>query len=314
MTASLSFGESRKRCSASIQPPPSSDRWDHTIQKLDAKFDRHLEELRRPRQQRQHDAASYNYNSSSNSMTLPLLFQSNDEYYSALLHAPGTRADTHHHHRHGGNRLQLLLSQRMNSKNEFYSPHIVSVKTFHEWTNNNNNKNTTNVSMKMESNKLYYERCISTLHSLLMKMITVRVVDNNNNNNNNGKKTTVMELAVDPKYIVAENILVQYTNEEGDTLHFIRTADDDDNNDNANNTEGATTNEDSACNNDDEEKKYAAMKALGIIAYETVMRRGSSGHYPPIQSFLPSTIHTSGGYFSSVVNIGRLRYKIIVRQ
>ena len=37
------------------------------------------------------------------------------------------------------------------------------------------------------------------------------------------------------------------------------------------------------------------MKALGIIAYETVMRRGSSGHYPPIQSFLPSTIRTSGG-------------------
>ena len=54
-----------------------------------------------------------------------------------------------------------------------------------------------------------------------MKMITVRVVDDNNNNNY-GKKTTVMELAVDPKYIVAENILVQYTNEEGDTLHFIR--------------------------------------------------------------------------------------------
>ena len=144
MTALLSFGESRKRCSASIQPPPSSNRWDHTIQKLDAKFDRHLEELRRPRQQRQHDAASYN-SSSNNSMTLPLLFQSNDEYYSALLHAPGTRADTHHH-RHGGNCLQLLLSQRMNSKNEFYSPHIVSVKTFHEWTKNNS----TNVSVKME--------------------------------------------------------------------------------------------------------------------------------------------------------------------
>eukprot|EP00956_Cyclotella_meneghiniana_P042692 scaffold249148_cov79-Cyclotella_meneghiniana.AAC.1 len=85
--ASLSFSESRKRCSASLAPPsdPQSrfDRWDHTIKKIDENLSKNLNsdaacqmnlvKLRRPRE-----------NESA-------LVQ-NDDYFS-VLHAPGTQAD-----------------------------------------------------------------------------------------------------------------------------------------------------------------------------------------------------------------------------
>ena len=62
--ASLSFSESRKRCSASLAPPsdPQSrfDRWDHTIKKIDEHLTKNLNsdaacqmnlvQLRRPRE------------------------------------------------------------------------------------------------------------------------------------------------------------------------------------------------------------------------------------------------------------------------
>eukprot|EP00956_Cyclotella_meneghiniana_P020326 scaffold35635_cov73-Cyclotella_meneghiniana.AAC.1 len=61
-----------------------------------------------------------------------------------------------------------------------------------------------------------------------------------------------MEVAVDSKFIVTENLMVQRTNEDGDTLHFIKI-------DNAEGNNSSTA-------NDDQGKKYAAMKALGLSA------------------------------------------------
>eukprot|EP00956_Cyclotella_meneghiniana_P025205 scaffold52118_cov74-Cyclotella_meneghiniana.AAC.5 len=241
----LSFRESRKRCSASLAPPsdPQSrfDRWDHTIKKIDEHLTKNLNS----------DACQLNIvqlrrprdNNANSRSALPLL--QNDDYFS-VLHAPGTQAD-----------VQRLC--------RFGSPYVLSTKSFREWVQEQ--KVAFNTGDAAEC-KRFFERCVGVIHSLVLKIVVTSV-------EKNGKAK--MEVAVDPKYIVAENLMVQRTQEEGDTLHFIKT----------DNAEGIN----SRSTNDDPGKKYAAMRALGMVAYEALMR----GTGPPIKSFLPSTMITSEG-------------------
>ena len=241
----LSFSESRKRCSASLAPPsdPQSrfDRWDHTIKKIDEHLTKNLNS----------DACQLNIvqlrrprdNNANSRSALPLL--QNDDYFS-VLHAPGTQAD-----------VQRLC--------RFGSPYVLSTKSFREWVQEQ--KVAFNTGDAAEC-KRFFERCVGVIHSLVLKIVVTSV-------EKNGKAK--MEVAVDPKYIVAENLMVQRTQEEGDTLHFIKT----------DNAEGIN----SRSTNDDPGKKYAAMRALGMVAYEALMR----GTGPPIKSFLPSTMITSEG-------------------
>ena len=190
-------------------------------------------QLRRPRDDDADDASSH-----------AALLQ-NDNYYS-VLHAPGTQAD----------RASLYRSG---------APYVLSNKTFREWVQQQ--KMTFNTIDAMKRKK-FFERCVDTIHSLVLKTIVTSVED--------GKAK--MEVAVDPKFIATENLMVQRTRKEGDTLHFIKI----DNSEDFHNSRAII---------DDQGKKYAAMKALGVVAYEVLMR----GAGPPIKSFLPSTMITSEG-------------------
>jgi len=84
------------------------------------------------------------------------------------------------------------------------------------------------------------------------------------------KGKSEMELAMDPKLITWDNVMiVEELVGEGETAHWLETE----------------------CENPCFNKKYAAMKCLGMVAYRLLMR--DSG--PPIMAFLPSTITDSSG-------------------
>ena len=169
----------------------------------------------------------------------------NDNYFS-VLHAPGTQAD------------RACLSRSA-------APYVLSTKTFREWVQQQKVAFNTSDAGK---HKQFFERCVGMIHSLVLKTIVTSVED--------GKAK--MEVAMDPKFIATENLMVQHTRKDRDTLHFIK----------MDNTEYINT---SSATIDDQGKKYAAMKALGMVAYEVLMR----GAGPPINSFLPSTMITSEG-------------------
>jgi ATP-dependent RNA helicase DDX31/DBP7 len=84
---------------------------------------------------------------------------------------------------------------------------------------------------------------------------------------------TELVVAVHPDLITAENIMVHDSAEEGETANFIETE------------------RKSVSSLDDLATKYGAMKALGMVAYELLMK----GVGPPVSSFLPSALSDMGG-------------------
>ena len=112
--------------------------------------------------------------------------------------------------------------------------------------------------------KKYFEKSVRLINSLVLKMVVTNV--------RHGKAE--MDLAVDPMFITSDNLVVQNSTEEGETIYFVQNVTDD---------------SDSSLG--EMNTKYAAMKALGIVVYEMLMR----GAGPPIQAFLPSTRIASDG-------------------
>ena len=163
-----------------------------------------------------------------------------DDYFN-VLSAPGTR------------------SSFMPRLGGVITPLITSRKGLREWI-----RLQTGGEESSETKKKYFEKSIRLLNSLVLKMVVTNVRD--------GKAE--MDLAVDPKFISSDNLVVQNSTEEGETIHFVQ--------DQPN---------DIGLSLGDLNTKYGAMKALGIVAYEMLMR----GVGPPIQTFLPSTRISSGG-------------------
>jgi ATP-dependent RNA helicase DDX31/DBP7 len=121
--------------------------------------------------------------------------------------------------------------------------------------------------------KRYFERCVSIINSLVLKMI-VTVMKNGE---------AGMEISVDPRFITAENLEVNHSIDNGETLDFIHIEDHDQQQEHL----------------DDTNWKYGAMKALGKVTYELLMR----GDGPPIMAFLPSTITNSEGSAELLLNL-----------
>ena len=164
-----------------------------------------------------------------------------DDYFN-VLSAPGTRSS---------------FAPRLGG---VMSPFIISRKGLKEWIR----LQTSMGSGGEETSEIkkYFEKCVSLINSLVLKMVVT--------NMKNGKAE--MDLAVDPKLITSDNLLVQNSIEGGETIYFLH-----------NDTEDSGF-----------EKlniKYGAMKALGMVTYEMLMR----GKGPPIQAFLPSTRIASDG-------------------
>ncbi|KAL7520379.1 hypothetical protein ACHAWX_005315 [Stephanocyclus meneghinianus] len=123
-----------------------------------------------------------------------------------------------------------------------------------------------NTASDAAQTKKYFERSVRILNSLVLKIIVTVV--------NSGKAEMVV--AVHPNIITTENIMIHQSMEEGDAAHFIQ-----------------TEHEESSRLDDDDSVsiKYRAMTALGIVAYELLMR----GIGPPMLSFLPSTVTAQEG-------------------
>eukprot|EP00804_Cyclotella_cryptica_P028367 CCRYP_016428-RA/>CCRYP_016428-RA protein AED:0.11 eAED:0.11 QI:153/1/1/1/1/1/4/1078/1095 len=121
----------------------------------------------------------------------------------------------------------------------------------------------TNASGDMSDIKKYFERSLRIIYSLVLKTIISTV--------KSGKTEVVV--TVHPDLITSENIMVQYSAEDGETAHFIQTE-----------IEGGSSLEELT-------KKYGAMKALGLVAYEILMR----GDMPPVSVFLPSSLSDMRG-------------------
>jgi hypothetical protein len=170
-----------------------------------------------------------------------------DEYFS-VLSAPGT-----------GGFCPMTTPTSMNG-----TRFMVSRKTLKEWIQLEKSKSLGEVDGSVASangGKKYFERAVGLLNSLVQKVVITDIKD--------GKAE--LEVAVDPKLITSDNLVLQQAVNEGETLDFVQC--------------GA---EDTASLSG---QKYAAMKALGSVAYELLMR----GSGPPIQAFLPSTATSSDG-------------------
>ena len=103
----------------------------------------------------------------------------------------------------------------------------------------------------------YYERCVRLLNSLVLKII-VNVMKQD-------KSGVEMEVAFPPRLMTVDNIIVRQSDVEGEAAFFVR-------------------NETVQDSKNMRDNKYAAMKALGCVAYQLLTR----GHGPPISSLLCS--------------------------
>ncbi|KAL3786625.1 hypothetical protein ACHAWO_004443 [Cyclotella atomus] len=139
--------------------------------------------------------------------------------------------------------------------------HYISRRSLREWIQLQKTLHAGDVA----KTKRYFERCVGILHSLVLKMIVTVMI--------NGKAG--LEVTTDPKLISVDNLVVTQSLEEGESLHFVIDSD----------MVGLPAND------VDMKYKYGAMKALGTVAYELMMR----GSGPPIMAFLPSTITNSDG-------------------
>ena len=195
------------------------------------------------------DAANCNLQVKTNNIVVP--FQAGetaaqslvDDYFN-VLSAPGTRSS---------------FTPRLGG---MMSPLIISRKGLKEWIR-------LQTSLRSDGEealetKQYFEKSVRLINSLVLKMVVTSVRD--------GKAE--MDLAVDPKFISSDNLVVQNTTEEGETIYFMK-----------NHTEG------SGSSLGELNTKYGAMKALGMVSYEMLMR----GKGPPIQAFLPATRISSDG-------------------
>ncbi|MFZ8905414.1 MAG: hypothetical protein ACO20I_15875, partial [bacterium] len=135
-------------------------------------------------------------------------------------------------------------------------------QTLNEWIQVNKHLATGDLSEK----KQYYERCTRLLHSLILKCV-INVM-------NPDKKEMDMEVSVDSQFMVLDNIMVRQCVEVGEDAFFIQS-----------DMEGRDFNLVMVG------MKYSAMKAMGIVAYQLLMR----GLGPPISAFLPSTVTGSDG-------------------
>ena len=142
------------------------------------------------------------------------------------------------------------------------SPLIISRKGLKEWIQGQNSIGTG--GEHPAETKRYFEKSMRLINSLVLKMVVTNV--------RHGKAE--MDLAVDPKFITSDNLVVQNSSEEGETIYFVQ---------------NVTADSDSSLG--EMNTKYGAMKALGMVAYEMLMR----GAGPPIQAFLPSTRIASDG-------------------
>ena len=153
--------------------------------------------------------------------------------------------------------------QQPNVSHGLTSRYVISRKSLRQWFRDFNESNSS--MEEVAETKRYFERCVELLQSLVLKMIVTNVKDG----------LAEMNVVVDPAFITIENLEVHYSVDCKETLHFIRSDVD-------------VHHDSSSC---DLNTKYGAMKALGMVAYELLMRGGG----PPIQSFLPSTLITSEG-------------------
>eukprot|EP00804_Cyclotella_cryptica_P013328 CCRYP_005112-RC/>CCRYP_005112-RC protein AED:0.18 eAED:0.18 QI:308/1/1/1/0.83/0.57/7/3885/795 len=115
-----------------------------------------------------------------------------------------------------------------------------------------------NASGDLSDTTKYFERSVRIIYSLVLKTIISTV---------KAGKTEIVD-TVHPDLITSENIMVQHSAEDGETAHFLQTE-----------IEGGSSLEELS-------KKYGAMKALGMVAYELVMK----GDMPPVSFFLPSSL------------------------
>lgn len=169
-----------------------------------------------------------------------------DEYFS-VRHAPGT----------AGSMTSLARTS-----------FLISKRRLREWIHLQN----VHVPGEPSKTKQYFESCVHLINSLVLQMIVTEVKD----------RKAEMELAIDPKFITAENILVMHHSiEEGETASFIET--------------GA----DHYPHANDLTRKYEAMKALGSVVYELLMR----GCGPPVHAFFEHTVMNSNGSTELLLSI-----------
>ncbi|KAL3802092.1 hypothetical protein HJC23_010848, partial [Cyclotella cryptica] len=134
------------------------------------------------------------------------------------------------------------------------SPFAISNRTIREWIKLERKS----MAGEVSEIKRYFERSVCILYSLVLKTI-VTVMQS-------GKAE--MDVAVHPELITVENIMVDHSLEDGETAHFLQTESED-----HSFLDGVAT-------------KYEAMKALGIVSYELLMK----GSGPLIATFLPSAL------------------------
>ena len=142
------------------------------------------------------------------------------------------------------------------------NPLLLSKKKLSDWIKLEKLNNTDGSAL---GTKKYFERSIDLINTLVPKMIVTNIKD--------GKAE--MAVAIDPKLVTTDNLMVHHSLDEGETIHFIKDSTDDIN----------------GFHFDNQTSKYAAMKALGMVGYEILMR----GNGPPIMAFLPSTRIDSSG-------------------
>lgn len=152
--------------------------------------------------------------------------------YFSVLHAPG---------------LSMYSEEAMG--NAMRSPN--SQQTLRDWIAFNKRN-----MCDMSERRLYYERCVRLLNSLVLKII-VSVMKQD-------KSGLEMEVAFPPKLMTVDNIMVRQSDIEKEVAFYVRNESVQDSNIRVN--------------------KYAAMKAVGCVAYELLTR----GHGPPISSFMRS--------------------------
>jgi hypothetical protein len=224
----------KNSCTDNLGPPSDEKsrfkRWDDTIKKIDASHTKSLE----------NDASQLNivqFRSKPRDSGQAAV----DDYFS-VQYAPGVQS---------------------NLSGAVRSPYIISRQSVREWIRlqkvNNSGEDVTLI-------KLYFERCVALIHSLVLKMI-VTVVKNGE---------AEMEISVDPRFVTTDNLVVNRSIETGETINFIRSD---------------MFDQEQQDHLDSTRWKYEAMKALGIVAYELLMR----GDGPPIMTFLPSPNTQSEG-------------------
>ena len=147
------------------------------------------------------------------------------------------------------------------SGSSIMNPFIISRKGLKEWIRQ---QTCIGNGGDPSETKKYFEKSVRLINSLVLNMVITNVKD--------GKAE--MDVAVDPMSISSDNLVVQNSTEGGESIQFVQ-----------------NETSDSSSRLGELNVKYGAMKALGMVAYEMLMR----GAGPPIQAFLPSTRITSDG-------------------